>query len=153
MRHPTSDACLRQLEARFPGAVHLGQSVREIHGRDESSATAPPPDGVFVPLSAEDLASGLAVCHDLGTPVVPYGVGSGQEGGVLAVDGGVSISTAALKQILDIDTEAMDCYVEAGVSRLELNAALRGTGLTFPVDPLLRYRCRGSASTQPSRSR
>ncbi|MEL7080698.1 MAG: FAD-linked oxidase C-terminal domain-containing protein [Pseudomonadota bacterium] len=150
MRHPTSDDCLRQLMTRFPGCVHLGQSMREIHGRDEGSATAPPPDGVFVPLSAKDLASGLAVCHDLGTPVVPYGIGSGQEGGVLAVDGGVSISTAALKQILDIDADAMDCHVEAGVSRLELNAALRGTGLTFPVDPGADASLGGMAATGAS---
>ncbi|MBA4491474.1 FAD-linked oxidase C-terminal domain-containing protein [Paracoccus sp. S1E-3] len=124
-----------RLKSRVSGAVHQGQSIREIHGRDESACKPALPDAVFLPESAEDAARAISLCAELGVPVVPFGTGSGQEGGVLAVQGGLSIDTSALNRILEINAEDMDCLVEAGVTRLQLDRELRATGLFFPVDP------------------
>jgi D-lactate dehydrogenase (cytochrome) len=126
---------LNTLERGVNGAVHRGQSARDIHGRDESFFDLAPPDAVFTPESVEDAAKAVALCAEAGVPVIPFGVGSGQEGGVIATHGGVSIDTSALNRILEVNTEDMECLVEAGVTRLQLEAELRSTGLFFPVDP------------------
>lgn len=126
---------LDTLENSVEGAVCRGQSARDIHGRDESFFDLAPPDAVFTPESAEDALKAVTLCAEAGVPVIPFGVGSGQEGGVVAIHGGVSIDTSRLNRILEVNTEDMECLVEAGVTRLQLEAELRATGLFFPVDP------------------
>lgn len=135
MRRNDFDIFIKALKSRTKGSVHQGQSVCDIHGRDESPHTACPPDAVFLPENVEDAASAVALCAEFGVPIVPFGVGSGQEGGVIAVQGGLSINTSALNRVLEVNSEDMDCLVEAGVTRLQLETELRATGLFFPVDP------------------
>jgi D-lactate dehydrogenase (cytochrome) len=53
---------------------------------------------------------------------------------VLAVQGGVSIDLAKMNRVLSIDAEHLTVTVEPGVSRKQLNEALRGTGLFLPID-------------------
>lgn len=128
-------AALDDLTDSLGGALLRGASVRDLHGRDESMNQAALPDAVYIPASAKDAADAVAICAKHALPVVPFGVGSGQEGGTVASFGGLSIDTSALNTILEINEADRDCFVEAGVTRLQLDAALRGTGLFFPVDP------------------
>lgn len=129
------DDFFERLNASTQGPIHRGQSIREIHGRDESPYEPGLPDAVFTPQSAEDAAIAVSLCAKAGVPVIPFGVGSGQEGGVIATRGGLSIDTSALNRILELNAEDMECLVEAGVTRLQLEVELRATGLFFPVDP------------------
>lgn len=128
-------ALFETLKANTEGSVLRGQSIREIHGRDESPYQSCLPDAVFIPESAEDAAIAVSLCAKAGVAVIPFGVGSGQEGGVIATRGGLSIDTSGLNRILEVNVEDMECLVEAGVTRLQLEAELRATGLFFPVDP------------------
>lgn len=128
-------AALDDLDRQLPGGVLRGQSVLALHGRDESMQETALPDAVYMPTTAEDAALAVALCAKHALPVIPFGVGSGQEGGTVATHGGLSIDTSALNKILEVNEADRDCLVEAGVTRLQLDAALRGTGLFFPVDP------------------
>lgn len=128
-------AALQELADTLQGGLSRGESVLALHGHDESVQAASLPDAVYVPMRAEDAAKAVALCAKHALPVVPFGVGSGQEGGTVATQGGLSIDTSGLNQILEINEADRDCLVEAGVTRLQLDAALRGTGLFFPVDP------------------
>ncbi|XP_049580076.1 probable D-lactate dehydrogenase, mitochondrial [Syngnathus scovelli] len=115
--------------------VSLGTAVREQHGKDESVHRCRPPDVVVFPHSVEEVSALAKVCHEKRLPMIPFGTGTGLEGGVGAVKGGVCFSLRNMDHILDLHQEDFDVTVEPGVTRKALNAYLRDTGLWFPVDP------------------
>ena len=72
------------------------QAARAHHGQDESHHAQSLPDAVAFPLSTEEVAAIAAVCHGHHVPMVPFGPGSGLEGGA-----GRSRSRAASASISD----------------------------------------------------
>nr|XP_057943773.1 probable D-lactate dehydrogenase, mitochondrial [Doryrhamphus excisus] len=115
--------------------VSVAAAVREQHGRDESVHRCRPPDVVVFPRCVEEVSALAKVCYSQRLPIIPFGTGTGLEGGVGAVKGGVCFSLRNMDQILDLHQEDFDVTVEPGVTRKTLNAHLRDTGLWFPVDP------------------
>lgn len=147
MARPDIRPLLDALGQRFGEALQTGQSIRDIHGRDESFCDPAAPDAVLFATSAEDVSEAIRYCARHRVPVIPFGTGTGQEGGVTAPQGGISIDTSRMNRILDIKAQDLDCWVEAGVTRLQLEQALRGTGLFFPVDPGADASIGGMAAT------
>ena len=142
------DGLLDALSEKFGELVSSGESIRNLHSHDEGGHMAAMPYAVLFPKSSSDVSQMVAMCSEYDVPVIPFGVGSGQEGGVNAVRGGVSIDTSGLNKIIKINQEDMDCEVEAGVTRLQLADALRDTGLMFPVDPGADASFGGMAATR-----
>src|SRR4051812_7960134 len=103
------------------------------HGQD----TQPPvlPDAVAFLETSEEAARLLALCHVEHVPVVPFGAGTSLEGHVTPVRGGITLDLSRMNRIIDVSQPDMDCRVEAGVTREQLNTHLRDVGLFFPVDP------------------
>ncbi len=111
------------------------EALRLQHGAGESFHSADAPDAVVFPRTTEEVAEIVTACAEHGVPIVPFGAGTSLEGHVNALRGGVCISLTGMNRVLSVSPEDMDCRVEAGVTRLGLEAELRGTGLFFPVDP------------------
>ncbi|KAM4573038.1 putative D-lactate dehydrogenase, mitochondrial [Odontesthes bonariensis] len=130
--------------------VSLGEAVRQQHGKDESVHRCCPPDVVVFPRCVEEVSALARVCHNHNLPIIPFGTGTGLEGGVGAVKGGVCFSLRNMDQILDLHPEDFDVTVEPGVTRKTLNAYLRDTGLWFPVDPGADASLCGMAATSAS---
>jgi len=144
------EALRQALAGRFGPRYSCGESTRLQHGRDESVHEPLLPDGVVMAESTEEVALVVRLCAEHGVPVIPYGVGSSVEGHVLAPGGGISVDLSGMNRIIAIHAEDGDAVVEAGVTRKQLNDALKGTGLFFPIDPGADATLGGMAATRAS---
>src|SRR4051812_13894373 len=93
------------------------------------------PDVVVRPRTEEDVATTLAVADEHRVPVVPWGGGSGTQGGALAVFGGIVIDLRSLAEVIEIDEASMTVTVQAGKNGRELEAELNARGLMLPHYP------------------
>ncbi|HEY1935294.1 MAG TPA: FAD-linked oxidase C-terminal domain-containing protein [Acetobacteraceae bacterium] len=110
-------------------------TLREHHSHGQDTQPPVLPDAVAFVETAEEAARVLALCHHEHVPVVPWGAGTSLEGHVTPVRGGITLDLSRMTRILDVSQPDMDCRVEAGVTRDQLNTHLRDAGLFFPVDP------------------
>ena len=150
MSHTLPADLIHALQQQFQQRFSQGESHRLQHGRDESVHAPQPPDGVVMAESTEEVADVVRLCAAHGVPVIPYGVGSSVEGHVLATRGGISLDLSGMNQVLAIHAEDGDATVQAGVTRKQLNDALKGTGLFFPIDPGADATLGGMAATRAS---
>ena len=150
MSHPLPAALIQSLQQQFQHRFSQGESNRLQHGRDESVHAPQPPDGVVMAESTEEVAAVVRLCAEHDVPIIPYGVGSSVEGHVLATRGGISLDLSGMSQVLAIHAEDGDATVQAGVTRKQLNDALKGTGLFFPIDPGADATLGGMAATRAS---
>ncbi len=110
-------------------------TLREHHSHGQDTQPPHLPDAVaFIETTAEAAAI-LGLCHAHSVPVVPWGAGTSLEGHVTPVRGGITLDLSRMTNILAVSAEDMDCRIEAGVTRDQLNTHLRDAGLFFPVDP------------------
>ncbi|KPV39920.1 2-hydroxy-acid oxidase [Alicyclobacillus ferrooxydans] len=130
--------------------VSQSPSVLDQHSHDESYHTPRRPDAVVFPESTEDVVHIMQVSAQFRVPVVPFGVGSALEGHVVPVKGGITVDTSRMNRILEVRPDDFLVKVEPGVTRIELNEALRPYGLFFPVDPGANASLGGMAATNAS---
>lgn len=126
------------------------RDVLEQHGRGESYHAGMPPQIVVFVETTEEVSRLVRLCAEHGVPVIAFGAGTSLEGNVSAVQGGVSLDLTGMNAITRISVEDLDCTVEAGVTRLQLNHELRHTGMFFPLDPGADATIGGMAATRAS---
>jgi len=143
-------ALIDALKARFAERCSTALVVREQHGRDESSFEAPPPAAVVFAESTQDVADAVKLASAYSVPVIPFGVGTSLEGHLLAVQGGISIDLSRMNQVLSINAEDLTVTVQPGVTRKQLNEAVKSTGLFFPIDPGADATLGGMSATRAS---
>lgn len=138
------------LKQRYGERFQTGLSYREQHSHTTSYLPAQLPDGVLFAESSDDVKAAVKLCAVHKVPMVPFGTGSSLEGHVNAPYGGISIDFSRMNRLLEVNAEDLDCTVEPGMTREELNVHLRDTGLFFPIDPGANASIGGMASTRAS---
>jgi D-lactate dehydrogenase (cytochrome) len=146
----TVDAAVRALAQRFGNRLVTSQAVREQHANTTTWIENEPPDAVVFPQSSEDVQDIVRICAAHRMPVIPFGTGTSLEGHVNAPFGGVSIDVRDMNRVLEVHAEDLDCVVEPGVTRKQLNEYLRDQGLFFPLDPGADASLGGMAATRCS---
>ena len=93
------------------------------------------PSAVVVPETTAEVVAAVRVANETETPIVPRGAGTGQTGGAIAPEGGIVISFARMRKIIEIDRRNLQAMVEPGLVYFDFQNALADQGLFFPPDP------------------
>src|SRR5271170_5358960 len=141
---------VRQLCGDYGERALTSQAAREHHSHGEGLADPALPDIVVFPHSNSEVAAIVRLCHLARVPVIAFGVGTSLEGHVAALYGGVCVDLSQLNRVLEVNAGDLDCRVQAGVTREQLNAELKSTGLFFPIDPGANATIGGMAATRAS---
>jgi D-lactate dehydrogenase (cytochrome) len=145
---------ISRLQPLLGDRLSTAGQVREAHARDVCHHKPCPPDAVAFPVSNEEVSQIVQCCAEYRTPIIPFGTGTGVEGGVVAVQGGICVDLGRMNKIERVSVKDWDATVQAGVTRGQLNRHLEDirSGLMFPVDPGADASLGGMAATCASGS-
>ena len=138
------------LAATVGNRLVTSQAVREQHGNTLTWIGNQPPDAVVFPQSTEEVQQIVRLCAAERVPVIGFGAGTSLEGQINAPHGGICLDFHDMNRVLAVHAEDLDCVVEPGITRKQLNEYLRDQGLFFPIDPGADASLGGMASTRAS---
>ena len=138
------------LRALAGDRVSTSAAVCDHHSCDMSYHPAAAPDAVVFVHSTEEVSEIVQLCAQHNVAVVPFGTGTALEGHVQALHGGICIDLSQMTDVLEVNSEDLNCRVQAGLTRKALNAHLRDTGLMFPIDPGADASIGGMSATRAS---
>jgi D-lactate dehydrogenase (cytochrome) len=144
------DAVIAAARGFLGDRLTTNAAVREQHSHGEDSSPPTLPDAVAFVETTDEVSRLVALCHQHEVPVVPFGAGTSLEGHVNPVRQGISLDLSRMTAILEVNAQDMDCLVEPGVTRQQLNDHLRDQGMFFPVDPGSHCTLGGMVATRAS---
>jgi alkyldihydroxyacetonephosphate synthase len=132
---------VEELQRLLPGRVSTTPPDRVAYARDlwprglitlAGGNPAPhPPDAVAWPTSTDEVVAIVRAAARTGTPIVPFGAGSGVCGGTLPIRGGVVVDLKRMRAIVELDERAGAATVEAGILGEHLEHELNRRGVTL----------------------
>ena len=144
------NAVIAALAAQFGNRLVTSQAVREQHANTTTWIENEAPDAVVFPQTTADVQAIVRICAAHRVPVIPFGTGTSLEGHINAPFGGVSVDFRDMNKVLAVNAQDLDCVVEPGITRKQLNEHLRDQGLFFPLDPGADASLGGMAATRCS---
>jgi len=145
-----ADSVIAALATRYGNRLVTAQAVREQHGHTTTWIDNQPPDAVFFPQTTEEVQEVVRLCAAERVPVIAFGAGTSLEGQVNAPRGGICFDFRDMNRVLAVHAEDLDCVIEPGLTRKQLNEYLRDKGLFFPIDPGADASLGGMAATRAS---
>jgi alkyldihydroxyacetonephosphate synthase len=124
--------------------VITDETDRTVYGVDyfwlprmfiDRGETPPIPDVVVLPGTPGELSKVIKLANLYKIPVIPWGGGSGSQGGAMPVYGGITVDLKRLNRVLEINTESQIVVAQAGINGYELECALNAVGYTLPHYP------------------
>lgn len=144
------EATVGILKQKFGDRLQTGQAIREQHGHTTTWIENQLPDAVVFPHSTQEVSEIVKTCATHKVPVIAFGTGTSLEGHVNAPAGGISVDLTQMNKVLGVNPGDLDCVVQPGVTREDLNSHLRDQGLFFPIDPGANASLGGMAATRAS---
>lgn len=90
---------------------------------------------VLYPTTTDQVSELVKICSRRRLPVTPYSGGTSIEGQYIPNFRGVCFDFSRMNQIVELNTEDLDCTVQPGIGWMDLNEELATHGLFFPPDP------------------
>jgi len=144
------DSVIAAAQAFLGERITRNDALRQQHSRGEDTTVPTMPDAVAFCETTDEVSRLVALCHSHAVPVVAFGAGTSLEGHVNPVRGGISLDLSRMTRVLDVSAPDLDCLIEPGVTRQQLNEHLRDQGLFFPVDPGSHATIGGMCATRAS---
>lgn len=136
-----TEELIAELSRSFPGRVSTTPPDRLAYARDlwprglievtGGQPAAHPPDAVVWPTSTEEVATIVRAAAAAGTPIVPFGAGSGVCGGARPIRGGLVVDLKRMSALLEVDAAAGTATIEAGLLGEPLEHELNRRGVTL----------------------
>lgn len=114
--------------------------VLEEHGTDRWNFSHLPEAVVFAE-SRDDVVAVMKFANERGIPVTTRGAGVGYVGGCVPVEGGIALSVARMKSVLEIMPEDGVVVTQPGVILKDLQDAVSDLGWYYPPDPASLNEC------------
>jgi D-lactate dehydrogenase (cytochrome) len=143
-------AVVSALSPSFGSRLITSLPVRQQHANTATWIENQPSDAVVLAHSADEVQAIVRLCAVNGVPVIAYGTGTSLEGHINAPGGGITIDLSQMNRVVEVHPEDLDCVVEPGVTRKQLNEFLRDQGVFFPIDPGADASLGGMAATRAS---
>jgi D-lactate dehydrogenase (cytochrome) len=128
-------AAIAMLRPRFGDRLQTGEAIRRQHANTLTWIPNQPPDAVIWVDNQQEVVEVVTIARTHRTPIIPFGAGTSLEGHVNAPFGGLSLDFSRMNSVRHVNERDLDCVVEPGVSRKQLNDFVRDRGLFFPIDP------------------
>ena len=100
------------------------------HLRDRQGAAAPAPACVVRAACVADVQAAVRIATATRTPLIPFGLGSGVVGGVIASPDAILLDLGAMNRTRSIDPENLLASFDAGKNGLEAETEVAAVGLT-----------------------
>ena len=144
------EAVIAALAAMVGNRLVTSRAVREQHANTVTWLGNQPPDAVVFPHTTEEVQQIVRLCAAHRVPIIAFGTGTSLEGQVNAPRGGISLDFRDMNRVLAVHAEDLDCVIEPGVTRKQLNEYLHDQGVFFPIDPGADASLGGMAATRAS---
>ena len=144
------EAIIAALAAMVGNRLVTSRAVREQHANTITWLGNQPPDAVVFPHTTEEVQQIVRLCAAHRVPIIAFGTGTSLEGQVNAPRGGISLDFRDMNRVLAVHAEDLDCVIEPGVTRKQLNEYLHDQGVFFPIDPGADASLGGMAATRAS---
>ena len=114
--------------------------ILEEHGADRWNFSHLPEVVVFAE-SRDDVVAVMKFANERGIPVTTRGAGVGYVGGCVPVEGGIALSVARMKSVVEIMPEDGVVVTQPGVILKDLQDAVSELGWYYPPDPASLNEC------------
>jgi alkyldihydroxyacetonephosphate synthase len=124
--------------------VLTAEADRFIYGIDyfwlprmlvDRGLTPPLPDIVVLPGTVEEVSELVKLANIHRVPVIPWGGGSGTQGGIMPTLGGITVDLKRLSEVLEINSSALTVTAQSGINGFDLECELNAQDLTLPHYP------------------
>jgi glycolate oxidase subunit GlcD len=129
------------LSALFPPDQVVTDAARLIAYEFDAGAQGGMPDAVVLPHTAQDVQRLVLWAVENDVPLTARGSGTGYTGGAITPEGGVVVSLARMRTLVDIDEAGRQAIVQPGVISEDLNRRLAPLSLFYPPDPSSQSVC------------
>jgi len=152
--NPITDNNIEELSKLVPpDRISTGESVLDLHAKDQSQHAPVRPEMVIWPQSAEEVSAVVVYANDNRIPLVGWGSGSSLEGNPIPTQKGIVLDFGQMNRILDVRAADFQVDVEPGLVYQDLNDHLKYSGLFFPPDPGARATLGGMIANNASGTR
>lgn len=116
--------------------IDRSRDNRQEHASDFSMISGEVlPELVVYPETTEQISTVLEEANNRGIPVTPYALGTGLEGMANPSEGGISLDTTRMDDVLEFRPQDFQVDVEPGVVGSDINDHVKKEGMFFPPLP------------------
>ncbi len=136
------DAIVARLRKVLPQTSVISDiSETRAYECDGLTAYRCPPLCAVLPANTAEVAAVLAICYEMGVPVVPRGAGTSLAGGALPTADSVILGVAKMNSVLETNYDDRYIRVQTGRTNLSVTGAVEANDFFYAPDPSSQLAC------------